>query len=115
MTETAYSLGERVTGLPKYVTLNSFCDLVSSRRQFAALLRIAELRRTHPDAKRKLDLLFRFRKRESMYLRALPIDDASIIQFDGICKIRTSDLLLAGESRPFRLSAGGYLGVFRGL
>ena len=39
-TESAYFLGERVTGRPKYAILNSSCDLVPGRSSYAALLRI---------------------------------------------------------------------------
>ena len=39
-TETAYFLGECVTGRSKYAILNSSCDLVPGRRSYAALLRI---------------------------------------------------------------------------
>ena len=50
-TESAYFLGERVTNWPKYAILNPSCDLVPERREFAALLRIGEIRRHDPEAK----------------------------------------------------------------
>ena len=55
-TESAYFLGERVTNSPKYVVLSSSCDLVPGRRQYAALLRIKEIREGEPDASAKLEL-----------------------------------------------------------
>lgn len=98
-TEAAYFLGERVTGNPKYVALNSSCDLFPGRRQYASLLRVVEIQKDHVDSKRVLDLLLRFKKRESMYLPALPCDAETVIcnsvQFDGICQIGCGDLLLA--------------------
>jgi hypothetical protein len=98
-TECAFFLGERVTGCPKYLALNSSCDLVPERRQYASLLRIVEIHKDDAALKTKFDLLLRFRKRESMYLPALPGDRESValnvVQFDGVCQIRSGDLLLA--------------------
>lgn len=98
-TESAYLLGERVTGSPKYLALNSSCDLVPARRQYASLLRIAEIHKDDVDSRRILNLLLRFKKRESMYLPVLPCDSETIVcnavQFDGICQISSGDLLLA--------------------
>ena len=97
--ESAYFLGERVTGRPKYAILNSSCDLVPGRSSYAALLRILELRRQEENAKEKLGTLLKFTRRDSMYLPVLPDDDpdviGNVIQFDGICQIRTSELLLS--------------------
>jgi hypothetical protein len=89
-TESAYFLGERVTRRPKYVVLNSSCDLVPGRREFAGLLRIKEIRQSDQDANAKVSLLLRFRRRESMYLPVLPIDGTdvlcNVILFDGSAK-----------------------------
>lgn len=98
-TECAYFLGERVTGCPKYLALNSSCDLVPERRQYASLLRVSEIHKDDAALKSKFDLLLRFRRRESMYLPALPSDSETValnvVQFDGVCQIRSGDLLLA--------------------
>ena len=98
-TECAYFLGERVTGRPKYAILNSSCDLVPGRSSYAALLRILELRRDEEKAKGKLGTLLKFTPRDSMYLPVLPDDGpdviGNVIQFDGICQIRSPELLLS--------------------
>lgn len=98
-TEAAFYLGERVTGHPKYVVLSSSCDLVPNRRKCAALLRALEIRESEKDAAAKLNLLLKFLRTDSMYLPVLPSDDSDIlcnvIQFDGMCQIRSSDLLLS--------------------
>lgn len=98
-TECAFFLGERVTGCPKYIALNSSCDLVPERRRYASLLRIVEVRKDDQDLKAKFDLLLRFKRRESMYLPALPSDGGTValnvVQFDGVCQIGSGDLLLA--------------------
>ena len=87
-TESAYFHGERVTGRPKYLALNSSCDLVPKRREYASLLRISVIRKTEENVKTKLDLLLRFKRRESMYLPVLPVDDEAMecdtVQFDGL-------------------------------
>ncbi len=98
-TEAAYFLGERVTGRPKYAILNSSCDLVPGRSSYAALVRIVELRRDEEKAKEKLGTLLKFSRRDSMYLPVLTDDGSdvigNVIQFDGICQIRSSELLLS--------------------
>jgi hypothetical protein len=100
-TEAAYFLGERIIGSPKYAVLNSSCDLVPNRNKFSVLLRISEIKRSEPSAKDKLGTLLKFTRRDSMYLPVLPSDRAeviaNVIQFDGVCQIRTEDLLLANR------------------
>lgn len=100
-TESAYFLGERVINSPKYVVLSSSCDLVPNRRQYAALLRIKEIREEEPDAWTKLSYLLKFKRTESMYLPALPSDGLDVlcnaIKFDGICQIRSTDLALSNR------------------
>jgi len=100
-TESAYFLGERVSGRSKYAVLNSTCDLVPGRSSYAALLRIVELRRDEERAKEKLGTLLKFTRRDSMYLPVLPDDDqdliGNVIQFDGICQIRSGQLLLSNR------------------
>lgn len=100
-TESAYFLGERVVNSPKYVVLSSSCDLVPNRRKYAALLRIKEIRDAESDARTKLSYLLKFRSTESMYLPALASDGADVlcnaIKFDGICQIRSTDLVLSNR------------------
>ena len=99
--ESAYYLGERVTGNPKYTVLSSSCDLVPERRTCASLLRVTEIRKSEPDAGAKLNLLLQFKRTDSMYLPPLAVDGEDVIcnavQFDGICQIRSSELLLANR------------------
>lgn len=64
-TESAYFLGERISGFPKYVLLRSSCDLVPTRREVASLLRVSEIRRSDPEAKAILSLLLRFKRSSS--------------------------------------------------
>jgi hypothetical protein len=100
-TESAYFLGERVTNSPKYVVLSSSCDLVPGRRKYAALLRIKEIREGEPNVSAKLNLLLKFLRTESMYLPALPSDRVDVlcnaIKFDGLCQIRSADLVLSNR------------------
>jgi hypothetical protein len=109
-TESAFFLGERITNSPKYVVLSSSCDLVPGRRSNAALLRIHEVRKQEDNVKEKLSLLLKFKRTESMYLPALPCDHddvmCNVIDFDGICQIRSSDLVLA--NRIASLSVAGW-------
>jgi len=100
-TESAYFLGERVVNSPKYVVLSCSCDLVPGRRQYAALLRIKEIREGEPEVGAKLNVLLKFMRTDSMYLPALPSDSPSVvcnaIRFDGVCQIRSADLALANR------------------
>jgi hypothetical protein len=89
-TESAFLLGERITGSPKYAALNSSCDLVPGRSWCSSLLRIVEIRRGDPDAKAKLSQLLKFTRRDSMYLPPLQDDHeeviGNVIQFEGPCQ-----------------------------
>jgi len=100
-TESAFFLGERITGHPKYAVLNSSCDLVPGRTSCSSVLRIMEIRRSDPEAKAKLGQLLKFTRRDSMYLPPLPDDRdeviGNVIQFEGPCQIQTADLLLANR------------------
>jgi len=100
-TESAYFLGERIASRPKYVVLNSSCDLVPNRREFGSLLRVKPITKMEERAKEKLNLLLRFKKSASMYLPPFPSDAADVwcnaIDFDGICQIRSESLLLASR------------------
>lgn len=98
-TEAAYYFGERIVGQPKYIVLNSSCDLVPDRRRCAALLHVKEVRKVEQDARSKINLLLQFKKTDSMYLPIMIDDDDSVacnlVDFDGICQISTGNLLLA--------------------
>lgn len=100
-TDSAYFLGARVTGGAKFAVLNSSCDLIPQRRQCAALLRVIELRKSEPNVGEKLNLLLRFKRKESMYLPPLSMDAedvvANVVQFDGICQIESGNLLLSNR------------------
>jgi len=100
-TDTAFFMGERITGLPKYAILNSSCDLVPGRNSYVALLRILPLRRDEDKAREKLGTLLKFTRRDSMYLPVLPDDPpdvvGNVIQFDGLCQIRTPELFLSNR------------------
>ena len=100
-TESAFFLGERITGHPKYAVLNSSCDLVPGRTSYSSLLRILEIRRSDPGAKANLGQLLKFTRRDSMYLPPLPDDHeeviGNVIQFEGTYQIQTANLLLANR------------------
>jgi hypothetical protein len=100
-TESAYFMGQRITNSPKYVILTSSCDLVPKRREYAALLRVREIRENEPKVAEKLNLLLKFKRTAAMYLPALPPDPedvtCNVVDFDGICQIRSVDLLLANR------------------
>lgn len=106
-TESAYFMGERVVGRPKYTVLNSSCDLVPGRTAYSSLLRILEIRKDEKDYKQKLGQLLKFARRDSMYIPPLPDDEEDVlgnaIHFDGICQIRTADLLLANRAASLSL------------
>ncbi len=101
LTEAAFFFGERTAGGPKYIVLNSSCDLVPGKRQNAALLRVVEIRKSDQDALQSLSLLLKFKRRDAMYLPVMPQDAedvlCNVIDFDGICQIRASDLHLANR------------------
>ena len=42
-TEAAYLMGERIVGSPMFAVLNSTCDLVPGRREYASLLRVVQV------------------------------------------------------------------------
>jgi len=109
-TESAYFMGERITGNSKYAVLNSSCDLVPTRSSYALLLRIAPIKRTDEQASQTMGHLVKFSCNNLMYIPKLPDDSEEIacneLQLDGICQIRHSDLMLA--SRVASLSLIGW-------
>ena len=98
-TEAAYLMGGRIVGSPMFAVLNSTCDLVPGRREYASLLRVAPVTGDRDALKSALHHLLSFRSRRDLYLPLLPNEDVptlgSAIRFDGEAQIRLDDLLLA--------------------
>ena len=98
-TEAAYLMGERIVGSPMFAVLNSTCDLVPGRREYASLLRVAPVTGDRDTLKSALHHLLSFRSRRDLYLPPLPNEDVPTlgytIRFDGVAQIRLEDLLLA--------------------
>ena len=98
-TEAAYLMGERIVGSPVFAVLNSTCDLVPGRREFASLLRVVPVTGDGDALKSALHHLLSFRSRRDLYLAPLPNEDVPTlgysIRFDGVAQIRMEDLLLA--------------------
>ena len=98
-TEAAYLMGERIVGSQMFAVLNSTCDLVPGRREYASLLRVAPVTGERDALKSALHHLLSFRSRRDLYLPPLPNEDVPTlgytIRFDGVAQIRLEDLLLA--------------------
>jgi hypothetical protein len=98
-TEAAYFMGERVIGRPLFAVLNSTCDIVPGRREYASLLHATPVSGTPDQLKSTLHHLLSFRSRRDLYLPAFPDEDPPslgyAVRFDGIAQIRLDDLLLA--------------------
>jgi hypothetical protein len=98
-TEAAYLMGERIVGSPMFAVLNSTCDLVPGRREYASLPRVFPVTGDGDALKSALHHLLSFRSRRDLYLPPLPNEDvptlAYAIHFDGAAQIRMEDLLLA--------------------
>ena len=98
-TEAAYLMGGRIVGSPMFAVLNSTCDLVPGRREYASLLSVAPVTGDRDALKSALHHLLSFRSRRDLYLPPLPNEDVPTlgytIRFDGVAQIRLEDLLLA--------------------
>jgi hypothetical protein len=98
-TEAAYFMGDRVTGRPLFTVLNSTCDLVPGRRDYASLLRVIPVSGTPDQLKSTLHQLLSFRSRRDLYLPGFPGENPTslgyAVRFDGVAQIRMGDLLLA--------------------
>ena len=98
-TEAAYLMGERIVGSSMFAVLNSTCDLVPGRREYASLLRVFPVTGDGDALKSALHHLLSFRSRRDLYLPPLPNEDVPTlgysIRFDGVAQIRMEDLLLA--------------------
>lgn len=108
-TDTAYFLGERLTGT-KFAIASSTCDLIPGRRNYATLLRIQPISANNPQAKQVISEMLQFKSTKRMYLPPLPEDAddilANAVLFDGIVQIELKDLLMA--TRHFSLSLVGW-------
>ena len=115
-TDSAYFLGERITGHAKYAVLNSSCDLVPNRSSSSLLLRIAHIRRGDAQASEKIGQLVKFSRSDSMYIPPLPDDREDVIgnevHFDGVCQIRHEHLLLANRVASLSLIGWRIFGAF---
>lgn len=98
-TDAAYLMGERIVGSPMFAVLNSTCDLVPGRREYASVLRVFPVTGDGDTLKSALHHLLSFRSRRDLYLPPLPNEDVPTlgyaIRFDGVAQIRMEDLLLA--------------------
>jgi len=97
-TNAAYLCGERLQGM-KFAIASSTCDLVESRRKYAALLRLDPITTKNPKAAQILGELLKFKSTQRMYIPRLEDDPEEVIAnsivFDGIVQIELSDLLMS--------------------
>lgn len=110
-TEAAYLMGERLTGSQnKFAIASSTCDLVPSRRRYAALLCVKPVSKETPKYKEILGNLLKFNSTKQMYLPPLSVDAEevlfNVIDFDGIVQVELENLLLA--TRHASLSLVGW-------
>jgi len=114
--EAAYLMGERIVGSPMFAVLNSTCDLVPGRREFASLLRVFPVTGDGDALKSALHHLLSFRSRRDLYLPPLPNEDVLTlgyaIRFDGVAQIRMEDLLLAKRLGSLSLVGWRIFGSF---
>lgn len=108
-TDTAYLLGERISG-SKFAVASSTCDLVPKRRDYASLLRLQPITADNSNVKQLLGELLTFKSTKSMYLPPLPDDADNIVAnaiiFEGTIQVRLDDLLLS--TRHASLSLVGW-------
>ena len=99
-TQSAYFMGERLTGERRFVVLTPSCDLVSGRREHASLLSMSAITATTDKAKELLSSLTAFRRSDAMYLPPLEADlERGIlgfaVSFDGVCNIGNAEIQTA--------------------
>ena len=99
-TQSAYFMGERLTGERRFMVLTPTCDLVFERRQYASLLEVKAIRADTPNAGVLLSSLTAFKRSDAMYLPALQADlERGIlgfaVSFDGICSIGNTEIQTA--------------------
>jgi hypothetical protein len=115
-TESAYFLGERITGSPLFAVLNSSCDLIPRRRDNASLLRISPILGGAEDTKKTLQILLSFKSRRDLYLPPIPDENPAALgyaaHFDGIAQIRLKDLFLARRVQSLSLVGWRIFGSF---
>lgn len=115
-TEAAYLMGERIVGRPMFAVLNSTCDLVPGRREYASLLRVVPVTGEGDVLKSTLHQLLSFRSRRDLYLPPLPNEETPTlgyaVRFDGVAQIRMEDLLLANRLCSLSLVGWRIFGSF---
>lgn len=115
-TEAAYLMGVRIVGSPIFAVLNSTCDLVPGRREYASLLRVFPITGEGDTLKSTLHSLLSFRSRRDLYLPPLPNEDVPTlgyaIRFDGVAQIRMEELLLAKRLSSLSLVGWRIFGSF---
>lgn len=99
-TQSAYFMGERLTGERRFMVLTPTCDLVFERREYASLLEVKAIRAETPNAGVLLSSLTAFKRSDAMYLPALQADlEREIlgfaVSFDGICSIGNTEIQTA--------------------
>lgn len=118
-TEAAYLMGERIIGAPMFAVLNSTCDLVPGRREYASLLRVVPVTGEGDALESAIHHLLSFRSRRDLYLPPLPNEDVPTlgyaIRFDGVAQIRMDDLLLANRLCSLSLVGWRIFGSFARL
>jgi hypothetical protein len=115
-TEAAYFMGERLTGGPLFAILNSTCDLVPGRREYASLLRVSPINGSVDEIKSTLHQLLSFRSRRDLYLPSMPLEEPPslgyAIRFDGVAQVRIEDLLVARRLCSLSLAGWRIFGSF---
>jgi hypothetical protein len=96
-TQSAYFMGERLTGDRRYLILTPTCDLVSHRRAFASLLALKAMTSDTLNVGGLLSSLTAFKRSDAMYLPPFDFDlEQGIlgyaVSFDGVCNIGNSEI-----------------------
>jgi hypothetical protein len=99
-TQSAFLMGQRLSGERRFMVLTPTCDLVPERREFASLLEVKPINAQTAKAAELLSSLTAFRRTDAMYL---PPTETNLEQgvlgfalvFDGICSISNSHVQMA--------------------
>ncbi len=99
-TQSAFFMGERLTGDRRFIILSPTCDLVSQRRAFASLLEVKAITADTLNAGALLNSLTSFKRSDAMYLPPLEADlERGIlgfaVSFDGVCNIGNTEIQTA--------------------
>ena len=115
-TESAFFMGERISREPLFCVLNSTCDLVPDRREYASLLPVMPIAGTPEEKTRSLQQLLSFRNRRALYLPPFSGETTPTlgyaIGFDGLAQIRLADLLLSARLASLSLVGWRIFGAF---